>query len=205
MTGKVNISTEGGADIDGVSAAVSSRLKALRRERNLTLDALSRLAGVSKGMLVEIEKGAANPSIGTLCKVAAAFGVSVADVVSVAESSPVRIIPEKEIPTLWNGPDGGSARLLAGTSGPDMIELWRWVMRPGEVYESQGHPTGTVELFHVEKGVLHLTVGDKKLVMQRGVSAVARTDVPHTYANGGTTELAFTMSVAELHRQRSSI
>jgi transcriptional regulator with XRE-family HTH domain len=191
MTSKVNISTEGGADIDGVSAAVSSRLKALRRERNLTLDALSRLAGVSKGMLVEIEKGAANPSIGTLCKVAAA--------------SPVRIIPEKEIPTLWNGPDGGSARLLAGTSGPDMIELWRWVMRPGEVYESQGHPTGTVELFHVEKGVLHLTVGDKKLVMQRGVSAVARTDVPHTYANGGTTELAFTMSVAELHRQRSSI
>lgn len=46
----------------------------VRREHTLTLDELSRRSGVSKGMLVEIEKGEANPSIAILCKVAAASG-----------------------------------------------------------------------------------------------------------------------------------
>lgn len=202
MTKKVNISTDAGADIQNVSAAVSSRLKELRREQALTLDELSRRAGVSKGMLVEIEKGAANPSIAILCKIAAAFGISVADIVSVAETASVRLIPQEDLPTLWQGPKGGSAKLLAGTSGPDMIELWRWVIAPGEAFESQGHPQGTVELFHVEKGQLTLWVNDTVLTIPEGASAIAKTDVPHRYVNEGSTELIFSMTVAELHRPR---
>jgi transcriptional regulator with XRE-family HTH domain len=201
MTKKVNISTDPDTGLDGISAALSTRMKTLRANAGLTLDALSKRSGVSKGMLVEIEKGTANPSIGTLCKVAAAFGMSVADIVSVAQASPVRHVAGGDIPTLWTGSEGGSARLLAGTSGPDMIELWRWVMRPGESYESQGHPAGTMELFHVEKGELHLVVGGTTLVLPKGDSAIARTDVPHRYANEGKTELVFTMTVAELHRR----
>ncbi|MCL1622311.1 helix-turn-helix domain-containing protein [Ralstonia pseudosolanacearum] len=204
MTKKVNISTDAGADIQSVSDAVSSRLKALRREHTLTLDELSRRSGVSKGMLVEIEKGEANPSIAILCKVAAAFGVSVADIVSVAEASAVRLIPNEAIPSLWQGPKGGSARLLAGTSGPDMIELWRWVMSPGEAYEAQGHPLGTVELLHVEKGVLSLWVNESVSMIPEGCSAIAKTDVPHRYVNDGTAELVFSMTVAELHRPRGA-
>jgi transcriptional regulator with XRE-family HTH domain len=201
MTDKVNISTveEGAAEI---GRALSSRLKGLRSEAGLTLDALSKRAGVSKGMLVEIEKGTANPSIGTLCKIAAAFGISVADIVSVAPASPVRVVSESDIPTLWNGSGGGTARLLAGTSGPDMIELWRWIMKPGEVYKSQAHPSGTMELFHVEKGELSLTIGAAAFVVPKGHSAIARTDVAHHYANAGKGELVFTMSVAEMHRGR---
>jgi transcriptional regulator with XRE-family HTH domain len=202
MTKKVNIPTDEGADIQNVSAAVSQRLKALRQEHALTLDALSMRSGVSKGMLVEIEKGSANPSIGILCKVAAAFGVSVADIVSVAETSPVQLIPRDDIPVLWQGPKGGTARLLAGTSGPDMIELWQWVMHPGEAYESQGHPQGTMELLHVEKGVLSLWVNDSFLSVPHGASAVARTDAPHKYINDGSTKLVFSMAVAELHRKK---
>jgi transcriptional regulator with XRE-family HTH domain len=202
MTKKVNISTEAGADVQNVSAAVSQRLRELRRNQNLTLDELSRRSGVSKGMLVEIEKGAANPSIAILCKVAATFGLSVADIVSVAETSPVRLISREEIPALWQGAAGGKAELLAGTSGPDMIELWRWVLPPGEAYESQGHPQGTMELFHVEQGALSLWVDGSLFAVPAGASAVAKTDVPHRYVNDGSTELIFTMTVAEMHRPR---
>lgn len=205
MTKKINILTGIGADVQNVSAAVSSRLKELRREFALTLDELSRRSGVSKGMLVEIEKGAANPSIAILCKIAAAFGISVADIVSVAQMSSVRLIAHEDIPTLWQGPAGGSAKLLAGTSGPDMIELWRWVMAPGETYESQGHSPGTLELFHVEKGILTLWVNNSVLTIPKGSSAVARTDVPHRYVNDESTELVFSMTVAELHRARMAL
>lgn len=199
MTNKVNISTGLGSDVQTVSQAVSRRLKRERQDQRLSLDELSRRSGVSKGMVVEIEKCTANPSIATLCKIAAALGLSVADVVNVADTPAAHLIKSQDIPTLWTGPLGGSAKLLAGTSGPNMIELWRWELYPGETCASSGHPHGTTELFHVEAGTLHFSLGETELIVAKGCAAVARTDVPHAYSNNGKSKLVFTMSVTELH------
>ena len=198
MTNKVNISTEHGADIQTVNEAVSSTIKQHRKDKKLTLDELSRRAGVSKGMLVEIEKGTANPSIAILCKIAAALGQSVADIVNVTDAPSAYLIDKKDIPTLWTGDSGGTARLLAGTRGPNMIELWRWEMQPGEAFASPGHPATTFELLHVEAGALTLTLGETCRTVAAGESAVARTEIEHGYRNEGTAPLVFTMTVAEL-------
>lgn len=200
MTKKVNITTDAGADVATVSQAVSDRIKSWRKSQKLSLDELSRRAGVSKGMLVEIEKGAANPSIAILCKIAAALGVSVADIVSISHAPDAWLIENSEMPVLWEGEQGGSAQLLAGTRGPDMIELWRWQMFAGEVFSSTGHSSGTLELLHVEQGTLALTVGEQTLVIQQGCAAVARTDMPHAYASADDQPVIFTMTVAELQR-----
>lgn len=197
MNDKVNILTNLGADAGQVNGAVALRMKAFRQQQKLSYDELSRRAGVSKGMLVEIEKGAANPSIGILCKVAAAMGVSVADIVDVASQSQAHVIPEEAIPVLWSGEYGGRGRLLAGTRGPDMVELWRWEMSPGDILTSGAHPAGTVELFHVEQGALTLTVAQNELQILQGNSALAQTDVPHGYANRSDLPLVFTMTVFE--------
>ena len=196
MTKKVNIMT--GADVDTISQALAGKIKNYRKISKLSLDELSRRAGISKGMLVEIEKGSANPSIGILCKLSAALGLSVADLVNVSSEPAVHLIDAPEIPTLWQGPLGGTARLLAGTTGPDMIELWHWEMAPGERFDSDGHTTGTVELFHVEQGILTIGVDGDQWQVKAGQSLVARTDVPHHYANNAETLLRFTMTVAEL-------
>jgi transcriptional regulator with XRE-family HTH domain len=81
-------------------------------------------------MLVDIEACRANPSIALLCRLASALGVSVADFVNVAAAPPVKVMAASDIPTLWQGERGGHARLLAGTSGPDMVELWQWSLIP---------------------------------------------------------------------------
>ena len=200
MTDKVNIMTEQGADVAQVSLAVANRIRNWRKDKKLSLDELSRRASVSKGMLVEIEKGAANPSIAILCKLAAALGVSVADIVNVSSEPVVHVIEKQAIPVLWQGAKGGSARLLAGTAGPDMIELWQWEMQPGEHFSSPGHPAGTCELLHVNEGVLSLTVGETVTQVEAGASAVAKTEMEHGYGNEGDTVLRFTMTVAEFHR-----
>jgi len=101
---------------------------------------------------------------------------------------------------LWQGEQGGTAQLLAGTRGPDMIELWRWKMFAGEVFSSTGHSSGTLELLHVEQGKLALTVGEQTMVVQQGCAAVARTDMPHSYASADHQPVIFTMTVAELQR-----
>ena len=200
MTKKVNITTDAGADVASVNQAVSDSIKSWRKSQKLSLDELSRRAGVSKGMLVEIEKGAANPSIAILCKVAAALGVSVADIVNVAHAPDAWLIENSEMPRLWQVEQGGYAQLLAGTSGPDIIELWRWQMFAGEAFRSAGHSSGTLELLHVEQGTLALTVGEQTLVVQQGCAAVARTYMPHAYASADHLPVIFTMTVAELQR-----
>lgn len=47
--------------------------------------------------------------------------------------------------------------------------------------------------------MLQLVIDDKTLLVPAGCSAVARTDLPHRYANDSLDELIFTMTVAELH------
>ena len=181
---------------------VSTRIRQRRSDRRLSLDKLAALAGVSKGMLVQIESGEANPSIATLCKVAAALGASVADLVQVSGQHPAEVLPAGAPRLLWRGPKGGSATLLVGTAGPDMLELWSWELRPGERYEAQAHPQGTEELIHVVRGRLALAFGEVSYVIESGGSAVAHTDRPHAYACDGKRAVQFTMVVAEWHAPR---
>lgn len=200
MTNKVNITTASGADVSAINDAVSQRIKLFRRQQKLSLDELSRRSGVSKGMLVDIEGCRANPSIALLCKIAAAMNVSVADVVNVASEPTVHVIDRDDIPVLWQGEKGGSAKLMAGTRGPDMLELWQWVMHPGEAFTSSGHPADTCELLFVTRGQLTLRVDGTDYLIKEGCSAVARTDRPHAYINDTHDALEFTMTVYEKSR-----
>jgi DNA-binding XRE family transcriptional regulator/quercetin dioxygenase-like cupin family protein len=205
MTASVNISTASphrrrppGRERDVIDV-LSRRIQAKRRERRLSLDQLSTRSGVSKGMLVQIERGATNPSIGTLCKVAAALGASIADLVDAAGSSHVGVVPAAGPRVLWKGPNGGSATLLVGSTGPDMLELWMWELRPGERYDAIAHPAGTQELLHVTHGRLAVTVDAVTYTIAAGRAASARTDRPHGYGCLGGRAVRFTMVVAERH------
>lgn len=180
-------------------SVVSSRIRARREERRLSLDRLAELSQVSKGLLVHIESGRANPSIATLCKVAAALGASVADLVQVSGAQAAEVLPAGAPRLLWRGPKGGSATLLVGATGPDMLELWSWTLQPGERYDAPAHPEGTQELIHVEQGGLALAFGDVRYVIAAGGSAIAHTDRPHAYAAEGRRPVRFTMVVAEWH------
>ena len=179
---------------------LSARIRARRRDRRLSLDRLASAAGVSKGALVQIENGDANPSIATLCKIAAALGASVADLVQPSGQHPADVLPATAPRLLWRGPKGGTATLLVGSPGPDMLELWTWELRAGERYEAPAHPVGTQELIHVLGGALTLAFGEVSYVIAKGGSAVARTDRPHAYACDGRRPATFTMVVSERHR-----
>lgn len=64
-------------------------------------------------------------SIAFVCKVAAALGVSVANIVNVSHAPDPWLIDNSEMPVLWQGKQGATAQLLPGTRGPHMIEIAR--------------------------------------------------------------------------------
>jgi transcriptional regulator with XRE-family HTH domain len=184
---------------DAMNEEIARRVAALRKSNQLTFDDLAARSEISKGMLVQIEQGRANPSISTLCKLAAALRVSVADLVNSADQTgrSVRIVTSGTAPVLWQGPKGGSAMLLVGAEGPDMLELWDWCLMPGERFESRPHPAGTQELLNVAEGTLALGIGGHSHLVAAGASASARTDCAHAYACHGKKKVRFSMVVYE--------
>lgn len=184
---------------DQLNGAIARRIGRLRKGKRQSFEQLSARSGVSKGMLVHIEQGRANPSIATLCRLAAGLGVSVADLISSADDAarPVQVVAPGQGRTLWMSPTGGSATLLAGSNGPDMFELWNWTLQPGDRYDARSHSAGTVELLHVHKGSLALEVDGAVQIVAAGASAIARTDRPHAYACSGRRAVLFSMAVWE--------
>ncbi len=182
-----------------LAASVAARIFELRKAKGLSFEALAQKAGVAKGTLVQIEQQRGNPSISTLCRLAAALDVSVADLVAPTEATTraVTLLSRDDARQLWTGPSGGTATLLAGTQGPDMLEIWDWVLMPTESFEAAVHGAGTREMIHVTEGTLALTVDGATHLVAAGGSAIALTDRPHAYANPGKEPLRFTMTVHE--------
>lgn len=58
-----------------IEEKIGSRLKAIRKTRNLSLDEMARMTGVSKPMLGQIERGRSIPTITTLWKIATGLKV----------------------------------------------------------------------------------------------------------------------------------
>jgi transcriptional regulator with XRE-family HTH domain len=182
-----------------INEAIARRAAQLRKLRSLSLDALAARSEISKGMLVAIEQGRANPSIGTLCKLAAGLRASLAELL---EDGPraidqVQIVSPDETNILWHGAKGGLAILLVGSAGPDMLELWEWALRPGEKFQAKPHAKGTIELLSVEEGTLGLEVGGKDYLVPARHRAIARADQPHSYRCHGAKRVRFSMVVHE--------
>jgi transcriptional regulator with XRE-family HTH domain len=169
--------------VEQVTAAVAARVRRLRTARGWSLDELAGRSGVSKGMLVQIEGARTNPSLGTLCRVADAFGVDMTLLLEEATERLVRIADVAHAPRLWTGPDGGSARLIGGTAGAGIAELWQWELFPGEEQTSPDHAPGTRELIHVLDGELTVTVDAVQYVVMSGQSIEYLANRPHGYAN----------------------
>lgn len=55
---------------------IGNKLKDIRNKRNLSLDEVTKLTGVSKAMLGQIERGQSNPTVSTLWKIATGLKVS---------------------------------------------------------------------------------------------------------------------------------
>ncbi|WBB74930.1 XRE family transcriptional regulator [Micromonospora sp. WMMD1128] len=192
---KDSMMTDTGGRVGAVTAAVAQQVRELRATRGWSFEELAGRSGVSKGMLVQIEGGRTNPSIGTLCRVADAFGVSIARLLEPAEEAPVRITPADEAPVLWRGEHGGAARLLSGLGEPDLVELWDWRMRPGEALRSADHAHGTREVLHVLNGAVTVTVDGVDHQVGAGETVEFHADREHGYRTAGDEPVRLMMVV----------
>lgn len=168
-----------------------------RHSRRWTLDQLAEAAGVSRRMLVNVEQGAANPSVGTLLRLSDALGVGLPALVEVPQPRAVTVTRRGEGAALWSSAAGGRGVLVAGTESPDVVELWDWTLAPGDRHVSDAHSSGTKELVQVQQGTVAIQVADQSVTLDVGDAVALPGDVPHGYRNPGTELARFSLAVFE--------
>jgi transcriptional regulator with XRE-family HTH domain len=173
-------------DPSAITAALSRNVRALRLGERFTLDALAARAGISKGMLVQVEQARTNPSLATLCRLANALGISLPQLLDVGPPAAVQVVRRDGNVVLWEGELGGEGRLLAASQEPRPLEFWEFRLAPGDAYKADPQSPGTVEMVYVLAGHLTVQVEEETVQAPAGDTVVFRPDRDHEYRNAGT-------------------
>lgn len=184
-------------EAESLAAVIGSRVRHERTARGWTLDRLAEVAGVSRRMVVNVEQGAVNPSIGTLLRLSDALGVGLPALVEPPHRERAKLTRAGDGAVLWTGAAGGQGVLVAGTEPPDVVELWDWTLAPGEAHASEAHSQDTRELLQVHEGTLVLTVADEAFTLAPGDALTFPGDEEHSYANPGDVLTRFSLTVFE--------
>lgn len=144
--------------MEEINALFSANLKRLREKRRLSLDEVSRLSGVSKSMLGQIERGEVNPTISTVWKIASGLKVPYSELLTRQESCErVHIRSIRPIEA-----DEGRYRnyLLFPMADGRRFEVLYIEIDAGGSLEADAHPQGTEEFITVFSGTLRICLDD---------------------------------------------
>lgn len=78
-----------------------------------------------------------------------------------------------------------------------MVELWDWMLAPGDQHASEAHLTRTKELIQVQEGTVTVVAAGQSVVLEPGDAVAFPGDVPHSYANPGKSPARFSLAVFE--------
>ena len=187
---------------DAALEIIARNVRSARVAAGLSLDALAARAEVSKGALVALEGARGNPNLTTLVRLADALGWSVSSLMEDAREEQLVVVDADAVAPLWTGPSGGTARLLLTNPRPAPVEVWRWLLHPGERQDSRPHPAGVTETLTVIRGQMRLVVGDAERRLRTGTTTMFAGDVPHAYegAGRGPCELIMTVHLPKQHQ-----
>lgn len=169
---------------------VGATLQKLRLQRGLTLDDLSRAAGVSKSMLSQIEREKANPTIAVAWRLANALGVGIEELLSSAtrEVESIHVMEPHETPTLPGNHAGYVLRILGPMELAGKYEWYELTLAVDGALVSNSHDPGTMEYLTLLHGVLEVEVDGKKKKLKAGGTARYQADKNHAIRNVGKTE-----------------
>jgi transcriptional regulator with XRE-family HTH domain len=177
------------SDGEGLTLIVGRNVKRLRLRRNLSMEALSRLCGVSRAMLGQIEHGRSAPTINIVWKIANAFDVPFSTLVTSHEAEPYRLLPADQTKILSSASGEFSSRALFPFDGERQTEFYEIRLKPGGIEQADAHAIGTTENLVVVKGVLEIKFGDETLRLSPGDAIQFQANTPHSYRNTSKTEL----------------
>ena len=161
---------------------LSKNLQTIREDRNLSLDKLAELTGVSKSMLRQIEIGQSNPTITTIWKIT--NGLKIPFSALLKEQSRKMVLKSfKEEPPLSREVVGYRIYPLISFDPERPFEIQYAEIGPGIRFDSEPHQGNAEEFVFVLNGEIVIDVGDYKSRVEKDQFLHFQADCPHSYIN----------------------
>ncbi len=199
-------------EVDAVHVSaeeLGERVRKLRAERNLTIAELADQAGLSSGLISQIERGRSNPSVRTLQRLRSALGVNLWEFLQPKGPTAVDIAAAPETPMFIRRKADrqtlvvGKSRLVKELLSPRSDDHLRFMMitipaggESEDVLQSKGRKGG-----YILSGRARLTVGDETGELAPGDAFQFPADVSHKIFNpyGEPAAMIWIMSIVDAH------
>ncbi|PYE14027.1 XRE family transcriptional regulator [Williamsia limnetica] len=164
-------------ELNETLSAVGPRLRALRRERDITLAELSESTGISESTLSRLESGGRKPTLELLLPLAKAYGIPLDELVGA---------PATGDPRIHMRPIRRHGRVFIPlTRRPGGIQAFKQIMPPQTPVEPELKVHEGYEWLYVLSGRVRLLLGEQDLTLLPGEVVEFDTHVPHWIAAVG--------------------
>ena len=169
---------------DSMNQIVAKNIKRLREKNKMSMDELSKLSGVSKSMLAQIERGEGNPTLSTLWKISNGMKVPF-DALTVRPENPYELVKTSELQPLLE--DGGMVKNYPIFPDDDnrKFAVYYLELDAGSYWESEPHLKGTTEFITVFTGQLEIDTDGQRFSVGKGENIRFKADSVHSYRNVG--------------------
>ncbi|MFO7277983.1 MAG: XRE family transcriptional regulator [Pseudomonadota bacterium] len=168
-----------------INSRIAARVRALRAELGMSLDALAAKCGVSRSMLSLIERGESSPTAVVLERIATGLGVPIAALFD-HPAAPPSPVSRREDRTPWRDPQSGYVRRNISPAGfPSPIQIVEVVLPAGArvAYETAAHDPAIHQQIWVQEGSLEVTLGNVTYRLSEDDCLAMRLEAPTAFHN----------------------
>lgn len=164
---------------------LAASLKAARKSKGLSLDAVAKLSGVSRSMVSQIERGESSPTVATLWNLTQALQVDFAGLLEGRTAPGIEVIRADQAPTISGRGEGVRIRILSPAEAAGEHEVYDLTFPAGGSLVSDPHSPGCREHLTVLEGVISVQSGEDERRLMAGDTARYFADRPHRIAADG--------------------
>ncbi|MEP7310597.1 MAG: XRE family transcriptional regulator [Acidobacteriota bacterium] len=164
---------------------IGPTLKRLRESAGLSLRTLADQIGFSASFLSQAEHGVVSPSIGSLEKIAAALGTTLADLFFVPPTTDGAVIRAHARPNVQSAWSKARIEALTPAGGPRTLEAVMIRLEGGGSSEQYAAISQVDQFAIVWDGAFVLTHADEEIELNAGDSVLIRAKTSHRWRNPG--------------------
>lgn len=165
------------------------RVRALRRERGLSLRGLAERSGLSPSLLSQIERGQSNPSVATLQRIAGSLEVSIFALLAQDGPGNAVVRPDRRRKVVIQ--DGHLTYELLSPDTDRQMEVWMGRLAAGAQMGSETSSHPSEEFILVLKGRMEIQIAGEVYVLDPGCSIQYDGNLPHRIRSIGDSDLEF--------------
>ena len=186
-----------------INSRIALRVRDLRRDRGLTLDALAERAGMSRSNISLIERNQSSPTATALDKLATGLGVTVASLFEVSASPAATPAPVSRAAAQPRWSDPGSGYVRRNVSPPQFgspIQLVEVAFPAGRrvAFETAEREGEIHQQIWILEGTMDVTVGQTLWRLEAGDCLAMRLDCPIEYHNPTPQDARYLVALVNL-------